>query len=96
LNAIKAYADAGIGQLKKASEVKDADTLRSFSSSQAEATTELNKQIMEDAKALSEMAAEFKGQVESIMEEARTTATEAASDVTSSAAKAKARPAKSV
>jgi phasin family protein len=82
LNAIKTYADAGIGQMKKAAEIKDADTLRTFSSSQAEATTELNKKIMEDAKALSEMATEFKGQVEAIMEEARGTATNAANAAT--------------
>lgn len=79
LNAIKSYADAGIDQMKKAAEIKDADSMRSFSSSQAEATTELNKKIMEDAKSLSEMAVEFKGQVEAIMEEARSTATSAAS-----------------
>ena len=44
---------------------------------------------MEDAKALSEMAVEFKGQVEAIVEEARGNATTAASAATS-ATKAKA------
>ena len=57
--------------------------MRSFSSSQAEATTELNKKIMEDAKSLSEMATEFKGQVEALMEEARGTASSAAAAATS-------------
>jgi phasin family protein len=85
LNAIKTYADAGINQMKKAAEIKDADSMRTFSSSQAEATTELNKKIMEDAKVLSEMAVEFKGQVEAIMEEARSTATSAASAATETA-----------
>jgi|TARA_Y100000782_G_scaffold112989_1_gene144551 phasin family protein len=83
LNAIKSYAEVGIDQMKKAAEVKDADSMRSFSSSQAEATTELNKKIMEDAKSLSEMATEFKGQVEAIMEEARGTASSAAAAATS-------------
>jgi phasin family protein len=82
LNAIKSYADVGIEQMKKATEIKDADSMRTFSSAQAEATTELNKKIMEDAKALSEMAVEFKGQVEAIMEEARGTATSAAAAAT--------------
>ena len=82
LNAIKSYAEVGINQMKKAAEIKDADSMRSFSSSQAEATTELNKKIMEDAKSLSEMAVEFKGQVEAIMEEARGTATNAANAAT--------------
>ena len=84
LNAIKSYADAGIDQMKKAAEIKDADSMRSFSSSQAEATTELNKKIMEDAKALSEMAVEFKDQVEAIMEDARGTASSAAASATAS------------
>jgi phasin family protein len=83
LNAIKSYAEVGIDQMKKAAEIKDADSMRSFSSSQAEATTELNKKIMEDAKSLSEMATEFKGQVEAIMEEARGTAGSAAAAATS-------------
>tara|TARA_B100001059_G_scaffold206069_1_gene216614 strand:+ start:152 stop:547 length:396 start_codon:yes stop_codon:yes gene_type:complete len=83
LNAIKSYAEVGIDQMKKAAEIKDADSMRSFSSSQAEATTELNKKIMEDAKSLSEMATEFKGQVEAIMEEARGTASSAAAAATS-------------
>ena len=89
LNAIKSYAEVGIGQMKKATEIKDADSMRTFSSAQTEATTELNKKIMEDAKALSEMAVEFKGQVEAIMEEARGTATSAAAAATTPA-KAKA------
>ena len=84
LNAIKSYADVGIAQMKKAAEIKDADTMRTFSSAQAEATTELNKKIMEDAKVLSEMAVEFKAEVESIMEEARGTATSAAATSTTS------------
>lgn len=90
LNAIKSYADVGIEQMKKAAEIKDADTLRNFSSAQAEATTELNKKIMEDAKTLSDMAVEFKTEVESIMEEARGTATSAAAATPSSKTKNKA------
>jgi len=74
LNAIKTYAELGIDQMKKAAEVKDAETMRTFTSAQAEAATALNKKIMEDAKAFSDMAMDFKSQVESIMEEARSTA----------------------
>lgn len=90
LNAIKSYADVGIEQMKKAAEIKDADSMRTFSSAQAEATTELNKKIMEDAKTLSEMAVEFKTEVESIMEEARGTATSAATASAPTKAKTKA------
>ena len=48
--------------------------MRAYTAAQAEAATSLNKKIMEDAKIFSDMAMEFKSQVEGIMEEARTTA----------------------
>ena len=75
LNAIKSYAEIGIDQLKKAAEIKDADTVRAFTSAQAEAATNLNKKIMEDVKVFSDMANDFKTQVEGLIEETRATAT---------------------
>jgi len=74
LNAIKSYAEMGLDQMKKASEIQDADSMRTFTAAQAEAASALNKKIMEDAKTFSDMAMDFKTQVETIMEEARTTA----------------------
>jgi len=74
LNAIKTYAEMGMEQMKKAAEVQDADSMRNFTSAQAETASALNKKVMEDAKALSDMALEFKTQVEGLMEEARSTA----------------------
>ena len=71
INAIKSYADITMGQMKKAVDVKDAESMRDFSSSQAEAASTVNKKIMEDAKALSDIATEFKSQVEAIWEESR-------------------------
>lgn len=88
LNAIKAYAEMGLDQMKKASEIKDADSVRTFTASQTEAATALNKKIMEDAKSLSDMAMEFKTQVEGLVEEARATA------ATTATTAAKAAPAK--
>ncbi|WP_430462929.1 phasin family protein [Thalassolituus sp. LLYu03] len=88
LSAIKAYAEMGIEQMKKAADIKDADTMRTFTAAQAEAATALNKKIMEDAKAFSDMAMEFKTQVESIMEEARSSA-QASATTTKPAAKPK-------
>lgn len=73
LNSIKSYADITMTQMKKAIEVKDADSLRNFSTTQAEVAASINKKIMEDAKVLSELANDFKGQVEAIMEEAKPT-----------------------
>lgn len=69
INSIKSYAEMSIGQMKKATEIKDAETLRSFSSSQAEVAAEVNKKIMEDAKALTDIANDFKTQMEGIWQE---------------------------
>ncbi|WP_221801264.1 phasin family protein [Oceanobacter mangrovi] len=74
LTAIKSYAEMGLDQMKKAADVKDTESMRAYTAAQAEAASALNKKIMEDAKTFSDMAMEFKSQVEAIMEEARTTA----------------------
>ena len=71
LDSIKSYADITMSQMKKAVDVKDADSLRSFSTSQTEAAATVNKKIMEDAKSLSDLANDFKSQVEAIWEESR-------------------------
>lgn len=75
INAIKAYAELGINQLKSAAEIKDADSMRAFTTSQAEAASALNKKVLEDAKAFSDIATKFKEQVEGLVDEARNTAT---------------------
>ncbi|WP_419810977.1 phasin family protein [Bacterioplanoides sp.] len=90
LNAIKSYADLSLEQMKKASEIKDADTMRTFSASQAEVASSLNKKIMDDAKAMSDMAMDFKSQVETLMEEARTSAAATTTTATKPAGKTKA------
>ncbi len=89
ISAIKSYAEMGLSQLKSAAEIKDVDTMRSYTSAQAETATSLNKKIMEDAKAMSDMAMEFKTQIEGIMEEVRSTAATTASTAAKPAPKAK-------
>lgn len=74
INAVKGYAEMGLAQMKSAAEIKDLESAREFTASQAETATTLNKKVMEDAKALSEMAMDFKSQIESIVEEVRSTA----------------------
>lgn len=71
LDSIKSYADITMSQMKKAVDVKDAESLRSFSTSQTEAAATVNKKIMEDAKSLSDLANDFKSQVEAVWEESR-------------------------
>jgi len=66
LNTIKSYAELSIDQMKKAVEVKDVESLRTFSTSQVEVASNVNKKIMEDAKTLSDMATDFKDKMEAI------------------------------
>ena len=86
LKTIKSYADLSLGQIKSAVDVKDAESLRTFSSSQAEVAATVNKKIMEDAKAISEMATDFKGKMETIWEESRPTASKPADKKTAKTA----------
>ena len=86
LKTIKSYADLSLGQIKGAVDVKDAESLRTFSSSQAEVAASVNKKIMEDAKTISEMATDFKGQMEAIWDESRPTASKPAEKKTSKTA----------
>lgn len=74
LKALKSYADLGINQLKKAAEIKDAETARAFTTAQAETLTAINKKLVDDAKVFSDLAVDFKTQVETLVEEARNTA----------------------
>lgn len=75
LNSIKSYADMSIDQMKKATEVKDADSFRNFSSTQTEVAASVNKKIMEDAKSLADIANDFKSQIETVWKESTTAAT---------------------
>lgn len=74
INAAKGYAEMGLAQMKSAAEIKDLESARNFTSAQAETASTLNKKVIEDAKILSDMALNFKAQIEGIMEEVRTTA----------------------
>jgi phasin family protein len=86
LNSIKSYADLSIDQLKKASDVKDADSLRNFSSSQNEVAATVNKKIMEDAKSLADIANEFKSQIETVWKDSTTVASKATEKKTAKSA----------
>lgn len=87
LNALRTYAEFGIDQLKKAAEIRDAEDARAFTASQAEAASALNKKILDDAKAFSEIANSFKEQVENVVAETRTAATESTKTEAKPAAK---------
>ena len=80
IEAMKSYSKMGVNQLKNAAEVKDADSVRDFTASQAELMSTLSKKVLEDAKSMADMSMEFKQEVEKIVEEARTGAEEVKAD----------------
>lgn len=71
LDALKSYSQAGINQIKQANEVRDTESMRDFSTSQAELMSSISKKLLEDAKTMADMSMEFKSEVEKLMEESR-------------------------
>lgn len=94
LEALKSYSHMGLSQMKQATEVKDADSVRDYSTSQAELMSALSKKVLEDAKTMADMSMEFKAEVEKILEESRAQAFNKAADETKAAAKPAAAAAK--
>ena len=69
LEAMASYSKLGIKQMRKAIEIKDAESYQAFSASQSEVAQVLNKKIMEDGKQLGEMTQQFVNKAESIWRE---------------------------
>ncbi|MFG1489084.1 phasin family protein [Oceanospirillum sp. HFRX-1_2] len=91
IEALKSYSKMGVNQLKNATEIKDAESVRDFTASQAELMSTLSKKVLEDAKSMADMTMEFKQEIEKIVEESRTTATAAAAPEAKPAAKGNSR-----
>ncbi len=69
LTALQNYADAGVEQIKSASEVKDVQGWINFNVKQVEAITSLSQQMIEDGKKLSQISQEFKSQLDEVASE---------------------------
>ena len=78
IEALKSYSKMGVNQLKNATEIKDAESVRDFTASQAELMSTLSKKVLEDAKSMADMTMEFKQEVEKIVEESRSSVSSAA------------------
>ncbi|WP_148254833.1 phasin family protein [Aidingimonas lacisalsi] len=89
LESMKRYSQLGTERLRDASEIDSAEDLRDFGSRQAEVLNELSKQMLEDARAMTELSLQFKSEMEQLFAEAG----EQAADKTESTAKS-AEPAK--
>lgn len=69
MESMKRYSQLGTERLRDASEVSDSDSLQAFSARQAEVMNQLSQQMLEDAKALSEMSLAFKAELETLFAE---------------------------
>lgn len=63
LSSTKKYSDFASSQFKAMSEIRDAESLQAFFSSQTEAFSSLNQQLMDDMKSLIETGEKFRDEV---------------------------------
>ncbi|MGL6261820.1 phasin family protein [Vibrio sp. WXL103] len=77
LNAVRAYSDLGLEQMKAAANVKDVASLTAFSSQQLTTLTKFSQQLMDDSAKLQSIAKEFKEDVEKLTSENLKTVTPA-------------------
>ncbi|OBX34049.1 phasin protein [Halomonas elongata] len=66
LEAMKRYSQMGTSRLRDATDISDAEGVRDFGTRQVEMMTELSNQMLEDARAMSEMSLRFKSELESL------------------------------
>ncbi|RXE48889.1 phasin family protein [Chromohalobacter israelensis] len=80
LDAMKRYSQLGVERMRAASEVKDAEGMRDFTTQQADMLNALSKQMLEDARAMAEISLKFKSELEDMMAEAGQNAADQASE----------------
>ncbi|MEC9483424.1 MAG: phasin family protein [Halomonas sp.] len=64
LESMKRYSQLGTERLRAASEVKDVEDLQSFTARQTELLSELSQQMMDDARAMTELSLAFRESLE--------------------------------
>ncbi|MCK0767750.1 phasin family protein [Chromohalobacter canadensis] len=80
LDAMKRYSQLGVERMRAASEVKDAEDARDFTTQQADMLNALSKQMLEDARAMADISLKFKSELEEMMSEAGQNAADQASE----------------
>jgi len=88
LESMKRYTQMGTERMRAAADVQNADDMRDFAARQAELMNELSRQMIEDARAMTELSLAFRSQLESTFGELSAAATEAADQATQTAEKA--------
>ena len=66
VNAVKAYTDLGLDQLKNMASIKDPDTLQSYINSQTEMAAQVSKKLADDAKALAQLGEVFAEDIQNL------------------------------
>ncbi|GHC36786.1 phasin family protein [Aidingimonas halophila] len=95
LESMKRYSQLGTERLRDASEIESAEDIRDFGARQAEILNELSKQMLEDARAMTELSLQFKSEMEQLFAEAGKEVADNASNAAKSDEPAKATSTKS-
>lgn len=66
VNAVKAYTDLGLDQLRNMTSVKDAESLQAYVAKQREMATEMGKKVADDAKALAQLGEVFAEDIQNL------------------------------
>lgn len=66
MNALKSYLDIGFNQMKAAAEINDVRSMQDFYQRQAEIAQTVQHKMMNDAKAMSDLANRFKGEMDGL------------------------------
>lgn len=69
MNAVQAYVDLGLDQLKAAAEVNSPQSFQSFWSKQVEASNVLRQKLLDDTKALVDLSNGFKDEFTKLAED---------------------------
>ncbi len=70
LDALQSYVEIGLAQLKAAAEVTDVEAAKAFYANQVEVAGTVRQKVVDDAKALAEIGADYKAELNSLAKEA--------------------------
>jgi phasin family protein len=66
MNALKSYLDIGLNQMRAAAEITDLQSMQDFCKRQAEIAQTVQQKLMNDAKAMSDLATRFKTEMDGL------------------------------
>ena len=69
IEVVKSYIDLGLGRLKAAIEVTDSKSLQAFYNDQLEVAKVVQEKLVNDSKALGELSADIKADLEKLVQE---------------------------